>query len=373
MRVLMLYQNMKSTCFGQCGMISCRSSGQERLKLFLITFFVFYISGCASLGTTFDGGNSTENISDSGIRYDCRSGVYSPRVYSGVHYIFTGSYNAFYAQLALLDIPLSFAMDTLLLPYTLPKQIRYGGYCDGKEKSYDNGQRIHVTYDNDKMFYAPYGNSPFSQYSAIGGDFVFSIILPESESWLPRNSLRLDSNGRVQIYGEETRYRLDIYWEWADFKKPGVMSEGVMKDGEVYVFAGFGNGNESMVQYATFPSSVDYKDELYLMKKSDLREGLHCFRYVGYQKKRAVFPGFDSRLYDFHYRIVDSCPFLTRDGRSAYFVVEESVVVPESMIKYRNNYIDEWIALRDDYFRDSWGSLIFMNQAYQPNFLLSDQ
>ena len=93
----------------------------------LLLLVVLSLPSCASLRTTF-------NIGSSG---DIDENV--PRVYSGTIYtggLILGTYYGelrdyvpfFFYPVLIVDLPLSLAMDTILLPYTIYTQVRYGNF-----------------------------------------------------------------------------------------------------------------------------------------------------------------------------------------------------------------------------------------------------
>ncbi len=80
-------------------------------------------SGCSSIAT-FAGFREPDRFSCGEHRI--------PRVYSGVandiRFIKEGAEGSF---AAIVDMPFSFVLDTVALPYTIYAQIRYGDLCDG--------------------------------------------------------------------------------------------------------------------------------------------------------------------------------------------------------------------------------------------------
>ena len=96
---------------------------RQSLWLAPLLAFVLTLASCNSLGTTFD---------DNWTRKQ-----QVPRVYSGTIWnarSITGHYDnqfrrtspVLYYPAAVFDVPMSFIMDTLLLPYTLYGQIKLG-------------------------------------------------------------------------------------------------------------------------------------------------------------------------------------------------------------------------------------------------------
>jgi uncharacterized protein YceK len=66
-------------------------------------------------------------------KFDCSNDVVIPRVYSGVANdirFLTGNYGD--KGFVFWDLPFSLIADTLVLPYTLYSQIRYGNLCGGR-------------------------------------------------------------------------------------------------------------------------------------------------------------------------------------------------------------------------------------------------
>jgi uncharacterized protein YceK len=100
-----------------------------RILLFMI---VILLHGCGTLQTLRPAENHVE-ISVSGMKSSCET---IPRVYSGTCFgvckffgdakYKTGSIGIGGLPLFIFDIPLSFIMDTLVLPYTLIRQYQDG-------------------------------------------------------------------------------------------------------------------------------------------------------------------------------------------------------------------------------------------------------
>lgn len=104
---------------------------RRKIKYSLITIAlnVFLLSGCSTLIT------QVNDHSKDKIFY----GFFVPRVYSGTvvdaHGITADNLGLF----ALIDLPLSFALDTVLLPYTIFRQIRLGN-IESKNNGNENQQ-----------------------------------------------------------------------------------------------------------------------------------------------------------------------------------------------------------------------------------------
>ena len=90
-------------------------------------------TGCSSVGTLYVGLNTTNPNSNPDNFSSC--GEYMiPRVYSGVANnlsFLRGDYPD--KSIVVLDIPFSFIADTVVLPYTIFMQARYGNLCDSWE------------------------------------------------------------------------------------------------------------------------------------------------------------------------------------------------------------------------------------------------
>ena len=84
-------------------------------------------TGCFSVGSLYVGSKTTYPNSDS-----VRCGEYMvPRVYSGIagHLAFLRGDHPD-KGIVVLDIPFSFIVDTVVLPYTIFMQAKYGNLCD---------------------------------------------------------------------------------------------------------------------------------------------------------------------------------------------------------------------------------------------------
>ena len=84
-------------------------------------------TGCFSVGSLYVGSKTTYPNSDS-----ARCGEYMvPRVYSGIagHLAFLRGDHPD-KGIVVLDIPFSFIVDTVVLPYTILMQAKYGNLCD---------------------------------------------------------------------------------------------------------------------------------------------------------------------------------------------------------------------------------------------------
>lgn len=81
-----------------------------------------FISGCSTFAT-ISGGNNPN-------KFNCRGDVV-PRVYSGIFndfsYLKRGSPGN---GIVLVDLPFSFIADTVVVPYTIYTQLRYGNLCN---------------------------------------------------------------------------------------------------------------------------------------------------------------------------------------------------------------------------------------------------
>jgi len=87
-------------------------------------------SGCSTVATLV-GGAVPE-------RYDCTDAQFVPRVYSGVfNDVAILRSDAADKGIVVWDLPFSFVADTVVLPYTVYAQIRYGNLCprEGDELS----------------------------------------------------------------------------------------------------------------------------------------------------------------------------------------------------------------------------------------------
>ena len=103
------------------------------IKSVSIVFLLIQIGGCASIYT-----QSHDAYLDAKV--DCSDSKTIPNVYSG--FVFdlycVPAENAGF--LCLVDLPLSFVIDSLILPYTIYKQSKSGswyqqGVCQGKNQS----------------------------------------------------------------------------------------------------------------------------------------------------------------------------------------------------------------------------------------------
>lgn len=110
------------------------------LSYAMTVILIFVMSGCLSIYT----------ITDSTNEDDCKFCKNIPRVYSGAKYDLFCSLRADNVGLFifLLDTPLSIAVDTVALPYTIYQQIKYGSICkDGilyrkGEKQFDRKTKV---------------------------------------------------------------------------------------------------------------------------------------------------------------------------------------------------------------------------------------
>jgi len=86
------------------------------------------LAGCSTVAT-IAGDRSPKN-------FCCRDGCQIPRVYSGVaNDICFIRGQGEDSALLIFDLPLSAAADTLVLPYTLVRQSKYGDLCTGLESN----------------------------------------------------------------------------------------------------------------------------------------------------------------------------------------------------------------------------------------------
>lgn len=83
--------------------------------------FLLFISGCASIYT------QTHSAYEAAMT-DCSHRATIPNVYSGTVFDFQCLPAENAGFFCLVDLPLSFAMDTLMVPYTAYRQFRYGSW-----------------------------------------------------------------------------------------------------------------------------------------------------------------------------------------------------------------------------------------------------
>jgi len=94
----------------------------RRLLVPIAVSLVLGLEGCSTIATLVGMAKPEE--------FDCSTAPYIPRVYSGVfndwRFLTSGTEGS---TLVILDMPFSFVADTLVLPYTIYGQIRYGNLC----------------------------------------------------------------------------------------------------------------------------------------------------------------------------------------------------------------------------------------------------
>lgn len=83
--------------------------------------FIFTLSGCASIYT-----QTHDAYVDAGV--DCSDSKTIPNIYSGTVFdlFCLPAENAGF--FCLVDLPLSFVIDTVIIPYTIYKQTQYGSW-----------------------------------------------------------------------------------------------------------------------------------------------------------------------------------------------------------------------------------------------------
>ena len=97
-------------------------------RVFPLIIFMCFLAGCASIGTQFF--NEELDLTSECLSYPI------PSMYSGTVFDFSCFYHPSYSgtnnieAACLLDLPLSLVTDTIMLPYTGYKQIKYGNISD---------------------------------------------------------------------------------------------------------------------------------------------------------------------------------------------------------------------------------------------------
>ena len=100
----------------------------KRIALIATAAVATMLTGCSTVAT-IAGDRSPKN-------FICQRGCRIPRVYSGVanDICFIRGMTED-SGLLIFDLPLSAAADTLVLPYTLVRQSKYGDLCTGLESN----------------------------------------------------------------------------------------------------------------------------------------------------------------------------------------------------------------------------------------------
>ncbi len=97
-------------------------------------FLVFFLSGCGTIST----------IGEKKKDHSCLGENPIPRIYSGIFYdvslvkyaLYDGPGPDFEFGMGITDFPFSLALDTVVLPYTVYTQIKYGDICGYYKEPY---------------------------------------------------------------------------------------------------------------------------------------------------------------------------------------------------------------------------------------------
>lgn len=328
-------------------------------KIFKIAWLVaacsFFQSGCSSIGGTFF--DPSINLDASGNLYSCNSGQYLPRVYTGFFYDIyyyrkMRELNSEKYISAVADMPFSFIADTALLPYTIYTQLRYGPLCDGNTKKYTKGNRVEVTSGHRETNNVHHLNS-------AGSEFVFSVVLPVDEEWIPNDRFRLDSRGSLSAQGKNSGMSVLIDWSWTlkDYEiryleRLKSVEKGISRISPIYLPWYTGEvGEIGRKQFYNLPDSGGENSIIYI-EPLLISNKYYCIKKVRFRNISGI-----NRYY-----IDERCPFRTLDGRDAFltfsYFFDSDFILSQTQL---NERADEW----DQYFSVVWESLIIMPEAYQ--------
>ena len=313
---------------------------------------LFILSGCSSIGGTFF--DPSINLDASGNLYSCNSGQYLPRVYTGFFYDIyyyrkMRELNSEKYISAVADMPFSFIADTALLPYTIYTQLRYGPLCDGNTKKYTKGNRVEVTSRHRETNNVHHLNS-------AGSEFVFSVVLPVDEEWIPNDRYRLNSYGYLDVQGKSMGSNLVISWRWTlkDYELRS-LDRDVSRRSPIYLpwhTGQMGEIGRKQIENLPSPSSGGEVVFIEVLLRSNK---YYCIRKVEFRQVSN----------DVRYYVDEQCPFRTLDGRDAFLVFKYFFDVRKSDLMPDSSHIDERINYWDQRLAVTWGSLIVMPKAYQ--------